>query len=136
MLSAVPGPCCCAWAFSGVLSGPLVAVASAAAERSPRPQAQRLERRLSSRGSQALKHRPSSCGAWSLLPTHMESSSFRSQTRVPCISRWILNHWATRKVPGGGFKLDSEESLCVTPVQMCVPTVIFGKTPPGGRMAC
>ena len=29
---------------------------------------------------------------------HVESSQIRVQTCVPCISRWILNHWATREV--------------------------------------
>ena len=31
----------------------------------------------------------------------MESLSFptRDQTRIPCIARWILNHWTTREVP-------------------------------------
>ena len=27
-----------------------------------------------------------------------ESSQTRDQTRVPCIGRWILNHWTTREV--------------------------------------
>ena len=27
------------------------------------------------------------------------SSLTRDQTRVPCITRWILNHWTTREVP-------------------------------------
>ena len=30
---------------------------------------------------------------------HVESSRTRDQTCVPCICRWILNHWTTREVP-------------------------------------
>ena len=29
---------------------------------------------------------------------HMESSCNRDQTSVPCIGRWILNHWTIREV--------------------------------------
>ena len=29
---------------------------------------------------------------------HVESSQTRDQTRVPCIGRWILNHWTTKEV--------------------------------------
>ena len=29
---------------------------------------------------------------------HVEYSQSRDQTRVPCIGRWILNHWTTREV--------------------------------------
>ena len=29
---------------------------------------------------------------------HVQSSQTRDQTRVPCIDRWILNQWTTRKV--------------------------------------
>ena len=31
------------------------------------------------------------CGLWDL------SSPTRDQTCVPCIGRWILNHWTTRE---------------------------------------
>ena len=31
------------------------------------------------------------------------SSPTRDQTCVPCIGRWILNHWTTRKAPGFCF---------------------------------
>ena len=30
---------------------------------------------------------------------HVESSWTRDRTRVPCIGRWILNHWTTGEVP-------------------------------------
>ena len=33
-------------------------------------------------------------------PQQMGSSRTRAQTHVPCIGRWILNHCATREVPG------------------------------------
>ena len=29
---------------------------------------------------------------------HVGSSQTRDQTGVPCIGRWILNHWTTRQV--------------------------------------
>ena len=31
-------------------------------------------------------------------PWHEESSRARDQTHVPCIGRWILNHWTTVEV--------------------------------------
>ena len=33
-----------------------------------------------------------------VAPKHVESSRTRDRTCVPCISRWILNHWPTRQV--------------------------------------
>ena len=38
-----------------------------------------------------------------VAPRHVESSRTRDQTRVPCIGRWILNHWTTREVPQSAF---------------------------------
>ena len=35
----------------------------------------------------------------SVAPQYVKSSLTRDQTRVPCIGRWILIHWATREVP-------------------------------------
>ena len=32
-------------------------------------------------------------------PWHVGSSQTRARTRVPCIGRQILNHWATREAP-------------------------------------
>ena len=48
----------------------------------------------------------SSCRVWAqnlwltglVAPWHMGSSQTKDQTLIPCISRWILNHWATREV--------------------------------------
>ena len=34
-----------------------------------------------------------------VAPRHVESSWTRDRTLVPCIGRWILNHWTTREVP-------------------------------------
>ena len=49
-------------------------------------------------------HGLSSCSAWgSDALRHVESSQTRDQTRVPCIDRWILNHWITREVQGHSF---------------------------------
>ena len=31
-------------------------------------------------------------------PRHVGSSGTRARTRVPCIDRWMLNHYATREV--------------------------------------
>ena len=52
-------------------------------------------------GSVGAAHRLISCGAWAQLPHGMWdlSSLTRDRTHVPCIGRWILNHWTTREVP-------------------------------------
>ena len=36
----------------------------------------------------------------SASPGHVGSARTRDRTCVPCIARWIFNHWATREVPG------------------------------------
>ena len=36
-------------------------------------------------------------------PLHGGSSWTRERTLVPCIVRWILNHWTTREAPALGF---------------------------------
>ena len=65
-----------------VVRGPLTIVASLVAEH-------RLQmRRLSSCGARA-----------SVAPWHVGSSQTRARTHVPCISRQILNHCATREAP-------------------------------------
>ena len=33
-----------------------------------------------------------------VAPKHVESSRTRDWTHVPCIGRWILNHWTTREL--------------------------------------
>ena len=51
----------------------------------------------------------SSCGVLAQLPHSMcdLSSPTRDRTRVPCIGRWILNHWTTREIPQLPFMLMS-----------------------------
>ena len=50
-------------------------------------------------GSWALGHRLNSCGIWHVAPWHVGSSWIRDWTRVSCIGRRILYHWATREAP-------------------------------------
>ena len=52
-----------------------------------------LVHRLSSCHSQVPEHTSSVVAPWRYL-----SSSIRDHTHVPCITRWIPNHWTTRKV--------------------------------------
>ena len=33
----------------------------------------------------------------------INNSSIRDRTHVPCVGRWILNHWTTREVPENLF---------------------------------
>ena len=33
-----------------------------------------------------------------VAPRHVGSSRTRDRTGVPCIGKWILNHWTTREV--------------------------------------
>ena len=40
-----------------------------------------------------------------VTPWHVGSSQTRARTHVPCISRQILNHWATREAPENVFFL-------------------------------
>ena len=49
-------------------------------------------RRPSSRGSQALQHRLTSCGHGLRSPVACGIFRTRDQTCDPCIGRWILNH--------------------------------------------
>ena len=50
--------------------------------------------------AQALGHSGISCfGTRTQLPYTRGTSKTRDQTHVPCIDRWILNYWTTRKVP-------------------------------------
>ena len=47
-------------------------------------------------------------------PWQVESSWIRDRTRVPCLSRWILNHWTTTRK----FQFSSVAQLCPT---LCDP---------------
>ena len=38
-----------------------------------------------------------------VAPQHVETSQTRDQTHVPCIGRWILNHWSTREALWSSF---------------------------------
>ena len=49
-------------------------------------------------GNRALRHTCSSSCDAQVSPWHVESSWTRDQTYVPCIGRWILNHWPSREV--------------------------------------
>ena len=33
----------------------------------------------------------------------INNSSIRDRTHVPCVGRWILNHWTTKEVPELAF---------------------------------
>ena len=95
---AVLGFHCCMWAFSSCSEWELlfvwllIAVASLVADH--RLQASRLQQlRLS--GSRARTQQLWHTGL--VAPWHV--GSFRAQTCVPCINRWILIHCATRKEP-------------------------------------
>ena len=60
--------------------------------------------------------------SWQLVglvaPQHMGSSQTRDQTHVPCITRWILNHWTTREIPWLCFR--SIPSLFPAPAELLV----------------
>ena len=47
-----------------------------------------------------LARRVSSCSVWAWFPHGMWrlSSLTSGWTHIPCIGRWILNHWATKEV--------------------------------------
>ena len=34
---------------------------------------------------------------------HVGSSQIRDGTHVPCVGRWILNHWTTQEAPACNF---------------------------------
>ena len=89
---------CCSGAFSSFrerglfpveVCGPLTAVASLAADH--RPWVCRLQWWL---------HLDSVAVALGLRCSEARGASrTRDQTGVPCIARWILNHWTTREAP-------------------------------------
>ena len=78
---AALGVHCCAWATLVAVPGLLIAFASCCRALAP-------EHGLSSYG-------------WRIglvAPWHVESFWTRDRTHVPCIGKWILNHWTTREV--------------------------------------
>ena len=60
--------------------------------------------------SLVAQHRLQECELLQLWHTglvaqwHVGSSQIKSQTGVPCVGRWIPNHWTTRKVPEACIK--------------------------------
>ena len=68
----------------------------------------------------------SSCSSWAqqlwctglAAPWQVKSSQTRNQTCVPCIGRWILNHWTTVEVPFLSH-LKEAPHLAWAPVQGC-----------------
>ena len=65
-----------------------------------------------------------SCDTWAQLPRGMWDlrSQTRDRTLVPCIWRWILNHWTTREVPLYTFSnYNSHQSLS----PLCYPNLLF-----------
>ena len=82
--------------------------------------------RLSSWGSQALELRLSSCGALALTSLGMwdlprPGTQPVSPTRVLCIGRQILYHWATREVLLGVFKSQFQFQCCFPKTIMLKP---------------
>ena len=93
---------CCVWAFPScvergllfvVVCGLLIAVASLVVEHGL--QACELQQLwLEGSRAQAQQWYMGLVALW-----HVGSSRTRDRTHVPCIGRWILNHWTTREVP-------------------------------------
>ena len=98
---------CCAQVFSSCVERELLSSCSAQASHCGG---------LSRCGSQALVHRPQ----WLWLPglaalQRVESSRTKDQTHVPCIGRWILNHWTSREVLLSIFK----ENITLMALNIC-----------------
>ena len=60
-----------------------------------------------------------------VTPRHVGSSHTWDGTHVPCIGRWILNHWTIRKVPDLGLNSSVHAQSCPT---LCN---LLGCSPPG-----
>ena len=82
--------CCCSWAFSS--PGGWGLLSSCSTQASPYSG-------FSHCGAQALEYTgfPICCTSAQWL--QLMGSGARDQTRIPCIGRWVLNHWTTKKVP-------------------------------------
>ena len=54
----------------------------------------------------ALESGLNSCAAVKSLhaPRHVGSSRTKDRTHVPCVGRWVLNHWTTKEVQDTCFK--------------------------------
>ena len=57
-----------------------------------------------------------------VTPWHVESLQTRDWTHVPCIGRWILNHWVTREFPPKYFKSPLIQWICYLNGCQCVAT--------------
>ena len=76
-------------------------------------------RALGSRASVAVSHglvsqlpgsRAQTQRLWSMglvAPRHVGSSRTRDRAHIPCIGRWILHPWATRKAPWHNFSVQT-----------------------------
>ena len=59
----------------------------------------------------------SSCCTWAqylsfaglVAPQHVRSSQTKDWTGIPCIARWILNHWTTREATETNLKGEQKE---------------------------
>ena len=49
-----------------------------------------------------------------VAPQHVGSSQTWDGTHVPCIGRWILNHWTIREVPDLGLNSSVHAQACPT----------------------
>ena len=82
----------------------------------------------------------SCCRAWApehlglfIARGHVESSQTRDQTHVPCIGRWILNHWTAREVLDLMFLSSLGVCLEIEPCifshrQLCVTSFVLFST--------
>ena len=59
-------------------------------------------------GTQAVGHVGSvgSSGALAETPWHKRSSLTRDRTCVPCIGKWVLNHWSTSELQVESFRME------------------------------
>ena len=87
---------------------------------------------FSSCGSQALEHSSVVVMHGFSCPLHEESSATRDQIHVLCISRWICNHWTTRKVQLLWFQLppNPDYLLLSLEFQVMILKILHGCTRP------
>ena len=118
----VLGLCGCAWAFSSCGEQGLLFVVV------------RGHLLLQGMGSRVLGSVVKYTGL--VAPSCVGSSQTRDQTHIPCIGRWILNHWTTREVQQFFFCIQNPTSasvtnyspFCLSP-QNCAPQVALQTCP-------
>ena len=93
-LLAVVGLHCCMWAFSSCGEFRLLIVVASLVEHGLHMACGLCS--CSSWGSRALAQQFWCRGL--VVPQHVGPSRTRDLRGVPCIARWILNHWTTREV--------------------------------------